>query len=162
MDDYILSTFGIPSVTNELGNDTQYIGEWTVKNKDEALRICEDNSHWLEHTYKKLGNQISLTPLYYKPEKDSLRLYINITNEGLSDLKKPFQIKLNDKSLAQGTSNTFDLKEIPRRKMITQEVVVKGGSKDGPIDVEFSFRPFSSSPASEMVIQKLTFNKYLS
>ena len=95
MDDWVLSTFGIPSITNELGNETQYIGEWTVKNKEEALRICQDNSHWLEHTYKKLGNQIALAPLYYKPENGQIRLFLNVTNEGLSDLNAAYAVKLN-------------------------------------------------------------------
>lgn len=95
MDDYILATFGIPSITNELGNETQYIGEWTVKSKDEAYKICYDNSHWLEHTYKKLGNQVALAPVYYKPEGDLIRLFVNITNEGLSDLQGAYEVKLN-------------------------------------------------------------------
>lgn len=104
MDDYILATFGIPSITNELGNETQYIGEWTVKSKDEAFKICDDNSHWLEHTYKKMGNQVALTPVYYKHEGDQMRLYVNVTNEGLSDMQGAYDIKLNDKSysLVQG------------------------------------------------------------
>jgi hypothetical protein len=102
MDDWVLSTFGIPSVTNELGNENQYIGEWTIKNKDEALKICQDNSHWLEHTYKKLGNQIALTPLYYKPiDGNTIKLFLNITNEGLSDLNNSYEIKLNDHGVSQ-------------------------------------------------------------
>lgn len=66
MDDWVLATFNIPSVTAELGDENQYIGEWTVKDKSTALSICQENSNWLEHTYKKLGNQINLQAAYYK------------------------------------------------------------------------------------------------
>jgi hypothetical protein len=37
MDDWVLATYNIPSVTAELGNESQYEAEWTVKNKETAL-----------------------------------------------------------------------------------------------------------------------------
>jgi hypothetical protein len=56
MDDWILDTFNIPAVTNELGEHGQYINSWQVRSKEEALKICEDNTPWLEYTYQKLGS----------------------------------------------------------------------------------------------------------
>lgn len=47
MDDWILDTFNIPAVTNELGEFSQYINSWQVRSKEEALKICEDNTPWL-------------------------------------------------------------------------------------------------------------------
>jgi hypothetical protein len=40
MDDWVLATYNIPSVTAELGDENQYLGEWTVKDRSTALSIC--------------------------------------------------------------------------------------------------------------------------
>ena len=86
-DDYILGELGIPSVTAELGTEGQYIEEWQVKNLDEAVKICQDNSQYLEFTYEKLGAQLALTPIKYEKLNDQyMRIYMNVTNRGLSDV----------------------------------------------------------------------------
>ena len=51
MDDWILATFNIPSVTNELGTDSQFSNGWVVNNAQEAFNICKDNSEWIEFVY---------------------------------------------------------------------------------------------------------------
>lgn len=85
-DDYILSEFRIPSVTAELGREGQYIEEWQNKNNEEALKICEDNSDYLEFTYSKIGAQLKLTPVQYQIIGDKhMRVFLNVTNIGLSD-----------------------------------------------------------------------------
>jgi len=60
MDDWVLSEFNIPSVTNELGTEDQYTDSWQVKDRETALTILEDNSHWLDHLYEKLGVQLTI------------------------------------------------------------------------------------------------------
>lgn len=86
-DDYILGEIGIPSVTAELGTEGQYIEEWQVKNLDEALKICQDNSQYLEFTYEKLGAQLALTPVKFERLNDQyMRIYLNVTNKGMSDV----------------------------------------------------------------------------
>lgn len=85
-DDYILSEFKIPSVTAELGREGQYVEEWANKNVDEALKICQDNSDYLEFTYQKIGAQVQLNPVQYQIINDKfMRVFLNVTNIGLSD-----------------------------------------------------------------------------
>ena len=43
-DDWILATLNIPSVTAEIGTESSYIEEWQVKNTEEAMKLCNDNS----------------------------------------------------------------------------------------------------------------------
>tara|TARA_B110000285_G_scaffold103429_1_gene117730 strand:+ start:265 stop:435 length:171 start_codon:yes stop_codon:yes gene_type:complete len=56
MDDWVLATFNIPSVTGELGNQDDFIEEWQVKSADMAWSILSDNTNWIEHTYHKIGS----------------------------------------------------------------------------------------------------------
>lgn len=63
---------------------------------------------WLEHTYEKIGNQISIEPVGYtkaRHQKDDKRydsdnhatLYIKVTNHGLSNqVHDDFRIKVNN------------------------------------------------------------------
>lgn len=67
MDDWILSNLNIPSITNELGRDSQYSGEWQVKSKEDAFSILQENTQWLQHLYSKLGAQLKIEPIYYEP-----------------------------------------------------------------------------------------------
>ena len=54
-DDYVTGTFGIPSVTNELGDSDMYIdGYWIAKTKENAFQIVQDNSKWLQYMFLHL------------------------------------------------------------------------------------------------------------
>jgi hypothetical protein len=54
-DDYVTGTFGIPSVTNELGNIDMYIDNyWIVKSKEQAFEIVTENSKWLQYVFLHL------------------------------------------------------------------------------------------------------------
>ena len=55
MDDWILQSFNIPSVTAELGRENQYLEQWQVKSSDTAFEIMTENTGWWEHTINKLG-----------------------------------------------------------------------------------------------------------
>lgn len=65
MDDWVLATFNIPSVTGELGNQDDFIEEWQVKSSDLAWNILKDNNNWIEHTYHKIGSQLAMDPIKY-------------------------------------------------------------------------------------------------
>jgi hypothetical protein len=65
MDDWVLATFNIPSVTGELGNQDDVIEEWQVKSSDLAWNILKDNNNWIEHTYHKIGSQLAMDPIKY-------------------------------------------------------------------------------------------------
>lgn len=43
MDDWVSDTFGIPSITSELGNDEQFKDNWENRSPHEALSIIKDN-----------------------------------------------------------------------------------------------------------------------
>lgn len=51
MDDWILATYNIPSITGEIGNIDDFIDEWTVISADKAFEIVTANEPWLEHTF---------------------------------------------------------------------------------------------------------------
>ena len=58
MDDWVLATYNIPSVTGEIGNQADFEDEWTAKSKERAYQIVRDNNPWIEHTLKKIGTQV--------------------------------------------------------------------------------------------------------
>lgn len=47
-DDYVLDTFGIPSVTAELGVDTDFVNDWVCKGGHQCYTILQENSSWVE------------------------------------------------------------------------------------------------------------------
>ena len=51
VDDWILARLNIPSVTAELGTEADYQDFWQNRNKEEAMRICEDNQAYLRYTF---------------------------------------------------------------------------------------------------------------
>ena len=48
-DDFITATYKIPSVTSEIGYDNQFIEDWVVKSKEQALDIVKLNSQWIDY-----------------------------------------------------------------------------------------------------------------
>ena len=50
-DDWVVDTYGIPSVTAELGSMGQYNGEWVAKSITDAQTIADEQSPWLEYIY---------------------------------------------------------------------------------------------------------------
>lgn len=91
MDDWVLSELNIPSVTNELGTINQYNDEWSVRSKEDAKKICDDNSQWLDFVYEKLGVQMSIEPLYYERKGDKVTLTMQVSNLGLSNMNDVVQ-----------------------------------------------------------------------
>jgi hypothetical protein len=53
-DDYMLSTFGIPSVTAEMGFFGQYIEDWRCSSKAICYEILRENTRWIEYIFKNL------------------------------------------------------------------------------------------------------------
>jgi len=53
-DDYILSTYGIPSVTSEMGFFGQYIQDWRCQSKAVCFEILRENSRWIEYIFGNL------------------------------------------------------------------------------------------------------------
>ena len=48
-DDYMLATYGIPSVTAEMGFFGQYIEDWRCQSKGVCFEILRDNTRWIEY-----------------------------------------------------------------------------------------------------------------
>lgn len=54
-DDYITATYKIPSVTSEIGYANQFIDDWVVKSKEQALDIVKLNGNWVDYIFNHLG-----------------------------------------------------------------------------------------------------------
>lgn len=70
------------------------------------MSIIKDNLGWLEYTYEKIGNHITLSPIGYKKVASSHSKYpkalllLNVTNHGLSDqIHDDQKIRINNKNL---------------------------------------------------------------
>lgn len=50
-DDYILATFGIPSVTTEMGFFGQFIKDWRCQSKAVCYEILTQNTRWMEYIF---------------------------------------------------------------------------------------------------------------
>ena len=48
-DDYVLSKFGIPSVTAELGANDEYLDTWMCKDERSCFNILSENAPWIEY-----------------------------------------------------------------------------------------------------------------
>jgi len=48
-DDYVLSKFGIPSVTAELGANDEYLDTWMCKDERSCFNILAENAPWIEY-----------------------------------------------------------------------------------------------------------------
>jgi len=48
-DDYMMATYGIPSVTAEMGFFGQYIDDWRCQSKGICFEILRDNTRWIEY-----------------------------------------------------------------------------------------------------------------
>lgn len=126
MDDWVLSTFNIPSVTNELGTEDQYTDAWTVQSVSTGYQLCNENLQWLEHTYHKIGPQLKLNGGSFKnlaqnapkeqqmvgissndtstiPDKEEqnlMQLDLILTNQGLSSLAEGgYNLQLNNDNM---------------------------------------------------------------
>ena len=53
-DDYITATYGIPSVTSEIGYETEFLDDWVAKSKDISFDICDKNYLWVEYIFANL------------------------------------------------------------------------------------------------------------
>ena len=90
-DDWALKNLNIPSVTNEIGSESQFHHEWEVKGRETARKIVLDNTPWLEFVFEKLGAQMTMEPLYYERSGDQLTLAIQVTNVGMSPISSVMQ-----------------------------------------------------------------------
>jgi len=54
-DDYMLLTYGIPSITSEMGQDEEYIEDWKCKTSAICFDILDSNSKWMEYLFTNVG-----------------------------------------------------------------------------------------------------------
>ena len=54
-DDYITASYGIPSVTSEIGNPNQFINDFVIRSKEDAYEIVSQNSKWLDYVFDNLS-----------------------------------------------------------------------------------------------------------
>lgn len=53
-DDYITATYGIPSVTSELGVMSQFVNDWVIRSKEDAYDIINQNTKWVDYVFTHL------------------------------------------------------------------------------------------------------------
>jgi hypothetical protein len=53
-DDYITATYGIPSVTSELGVMGQFSNDWVIRSKEDAYEILSQNTKWVDYVFNHL------------------------------------------------------------------------------------------------------------
>ena len=114
MDDWVLSELNIPSITNELGTQDQYSDEkWLVKSKEDAMKICSDNSQWLDFVYEKLGVQMAIQPLFFERKGENVTVTMQVSNLGLSNMNDTVTAKApqasSGKSFAKRASGVHRL-----------------------------------------------------
>lgn len=54
-DDFIMSSYGIPSVTSEMGYFGQYIKDWRCSLKQVCFDIIRENDRWMEYIFQNIG-----------------------------------------------------------------------------------------------------------
>lgn len=104
MDDWVLATYNIPSVTGEIGNESDFLDEWTVSSENKAFEILTQNQPWLEHTYLKIGSQLRFKPQKYQILKES-EVNATVVPEPKKPAAAPITILDNDLFLQLNQSN---------------------------------------------------------
>lgn len=106
--DWITHELKIPAAEAEIGDWSDYNKMWFPHTPHRAFEIISENMDWLEHTYEKIGNHISIEPVGYVKQRqyrDDKRfdqdnhatLYIKVTNHGLSDqVHDDIRLKVNN------------------------------------------------------------------
>jgi len=66
MDDWVLATFNIPSITSEIGTEDEFIGGWQSKSTEVSYQLVKDNQPWLEYVFQKAGPKVAVDSGTYK------------------------------------------------------------------------------------------------
>lgn len=67
--DWITHELQIPAAEAEIGDWSDYNKMWFPHTPQRAFEIINNNMNWLEHTYEKIGNQISIEPVGYVKQR---------------------------------------------------------------------------------------------
>lgn len=54
-DDYMMMTYGVPSVTSEMGYDEEYVDNWICKSSAICFDILDQNSKWMEYVFSSVN-----------------------------------------------------------------------------------------------------------
>ena len=54
-DDYMLATYGIPSITSEMGHLNQYVNDWKCVSPDVCYDVLDQNTKWMEYLFQNIG-----------------------------------------------------------------------------------------------------------
>jgi hypothetical protein len=84
-----MHTFNIPSVSPELGNDDYYSNSFFLPSNLITRGVLRDNLPWIYHTFKKMGGEIMLDPIYNASYSQdlSINFIIDVKNIGLQNWK---------------------------------------------------------------------------
>ena len=54
-DDYMMATYGVPSVTSEMGFDEEYVDNWVCKTSSICYDILTQNSKWIDYVFSSIN-----------------------------------------------------------------------------------------------------------
>lgn len=125
--DWILGELGIPSICPEIGLSDFFSYMWNIPFRRVVSNVLEENLNWLENTYTKIGNEISVNPVGYKKlGNNQVLLYVNMQNNGLSDQMIPtYQVKLGDSVNLLGTKKAFTVSNLKKRSHQIETIPVE-------------------------------------
>ena len=126
--DWILGELGIPSICPEVGSSDFFSYMWNIPFRKVVTNILEENINWIENTFVKIGNEISVSPVGYKLLGDDNKaiLYFKIQNNGLSDLlAENLEIKLGDNVKVLSKDNKFVVDTLGKRSSKVESVPVE-------------------------------------
>jgi hypothetical protein len=89
--DWITGALGIPSICPELGSSDFFSFDFTIPFKRALLPVLKENINWMDHTYKKIGNQYEFTPI----GQNNGKFYLQVRNKGMTDQLTAFNITIN-------------------------------------------------------------------
>lgn len=101
--DWILGELGIPSICPEIGSSDMFAYNFTLPYRKNLVDILLQNIDWMEHTYKKLGNQFKVEPISY-------HLTNNLNTKGGLSTLMTIQLKVSNLGLSNQILDEFDIK----------------------------------------------------
>lgn len=130
--DWILGELGIPSICPEIGSSDYFSYMWNIPFRRVVSNILEENLNWLENTYNKIGNEVSVEPIGYKKlAHNQALLYFKVENKGLSDQMIPdYEIKLGDNASLLGDEKTFKVNNMKKRSSQIESIPVQLSDND--------------------------------
>jgi hypothetical protein len=168
--DWILGALGIPSICPEVGSSDYFSFQWNIPYRKVVINILEENINWIENTFKKIGNQVKITPIGYQWVKKlangqaQVIAIFNVSNHGLADqVMKNHKVEITTKGVhvnarEAGSDKTNDshffINKMKKRTSQIEAVllniddpndsVLKGMFTQQPLDLDIEYAEYAT------------------